>query len=219
MAPEAQNCAYHPRRKAIARCKQCSKLVCEHCAVPKQNGSICRSCLTGEAVGEASSPGRRQRREAIYRRITRRRLVERAVWTILFALIILAVVGPIVAAFACGYAADYYLDEAQRQDVRSPGRVYQIAHFEFRTFRYEAARDHLLRLLDTYPKSERVPAVMWLLALCYDHLETDLPKLQKTQADQWLERVLQEYPQFAAEVKAADYKAERQRRAEQSRGN
>lgn len=41
MAQAPARCLNHPERKAVARCKQCHKPLCPHCAIKKPGGVFC----------------------------------------------------------------------------------------------------------------------------------------------------------------------------------
>ena len=41
MAQAPSRCLNHPERKAVARCKQCHKPLCPHCAMKKPGGVFC----------------------------------------------------------------------------------------------------------------------------------------------------------------------------------
>jgi len=41
MAQAPSRCLNHPERTAVARCKQCHKPLCQHCALKKPGGSFC----------------------------------------------------------------------------------------------------------------------------------------------------------------------------------
>ena len=47
-------CAYHADKTATAECSQCSKPLCEQCAIPEKDGSfICSRCIALKAAQEA----------------------------------------------------------------------------------------------------------------------------------------------------------------------